>query len=102
MSQGGPMNKIIFLSLSALMACSVSKTKLTSDGEKVEILLNKPKEECSVVEKIIGMNEQGSVELARNHVRNLAAKADANAVYIEQEIPNGGVVKIFATAYSCR
>ena len=54
MSQGGPVNKIILLSLSALIACSVSKTKLTSGGEKVEILLNKPKEECSVVEKIVG------------------------------------------------
>jgi hypothetical protein len=91
----------IFL-LIALGACSVSKTKLSSRGEKVDVLANKPKEECSVLDRLVAENDKGSVELARNHARNLAAKVDANAVWFEQEIVNGNSVKIHFTAYHCK
>jgi hypothetical protein len=54
-----------------------------------------------VVGKVVGENDQGSVDLARNHARNLGAKLGANGLFIDQEVPNGASVKVYATAYQC-
>lgn len=95
--------KLIALATLALTlaACSTSKTALTDSGKEVQIFPNKPGQECSVVGKVVGENEQGSPDLARNHARNLAAKLGANGVFINQEVPNGGMIKVYATAYQC-
>lgn len=85
----------------AVACSSTSKTILSSKAKDVEILVNRPGPECQVVGKIVGENEQGSVELARNHARNQSAKLDATAMLINQEVPNGNSVKVYATAYQC-
>ena len=85
----------------AASACSTSKTTLTDSGKEVQLFPNKPGQECNVVGKVVGENEQGSPDLARNHARNLAGKLKANGIFINQEVPNGGVIKVYATAYQC-
>ena len=94
------MVKLFILGL-VLASCGTSKTKLSSKAKDVEILTHQPKGECSMVAKVVGVNKQGSAELARNHARNLAAQAGGNAIWIEQEVPNGSDVKVHASAYEC-
>ncbi len=84
-----------------LAACATSRRELTEDGEKVEVYANRPGSECAVVGKVTGMNDQGSRDLARNHARNLAGKMGANGIFINQEVPNGAKIQVFATAYKC-
>ena len=67
-------------------SCAVSKKRLSSDGEKVRILSKAQLKNCSTVDKVIGLNEQGSDELAQNHARNLAAELDANGVYFDEMV----------------
>ena len=91
----------LFIFVLLLASCGTSTTKLTSKGKDVEILSAQPKSECSMVGKVVGENLEGSVELARNHARNLAAALGATALWIEQEVPNGNKVKVHASAYQC-
>ena len=96
------MKVVLFLSaLSLLSACSSSPGVLSDDGKEVQVLANKPGDECNVVGKVVGENEQGSPELARNHARNLAAQMNGTAIFINQEVPNGAKIQVFATAYQC-
>jgi hypothetical protein len=82
-------------------ACSSAPGVLTEDGKGVETLTNKPGTECNVVGKVVGESEQGSPEMARNHARNLTAKLRGNSMFINQEVPNGAKIQVFATAYEC-
>jgi hypothetical protein len=84
-----------------VIACSSSPSTLTDEGKKVEVFDTKPGSECSVVGKVVGINEQGSADMARNHARNLAANLRGNALFITQEVPNGQKVQVYATAYDC-
>ena len=94
--------KILLLAVTlTLVSCAASKTKLTDNGKEVQMFPNVPGQECAVVGKVVGENNQGSPDLARNHARNLAAKLGANGIFINQEVPNGGVIRVFATAYQC-
>lgn len=95
-------NTILLMLISLVaVSCAVSKTKLSDDGMKVKILSKTEKEKCSVLDKIVGMNEKGSDELAQNHARNLAAKADGNALYFDEMVSQGNMVKAYATVYQC-
>lgn len=95
------MKVLLLLSTLILVSCGTSKTKLTDNGKEVQMFANKPGQECSVVGKVVGENSQGSPDLARNHARNLAGKLGANGIFINQEVPNGGVIRVYATAYQC-
>lgn len=89
-----------YLAILFLLAACGSNSKLSSDGRKVEIMI-KPSTNCEVVGKVVGINEDGSVELARNHARNLVADEDGNAIIIDEEVANGHVFKVYATGYRC-
>jgi hypothetical protein len=95
--------KALFLSILAisLVSCAGSSELLTDDGKKVELFNSKPGAECSVVGKVVGETDKGSVDLARNHARNLAAKLRANAIFVNEEVSNGAKIQAFATAYQC-
>ena len=93
--------KLLFLSLITLAGCSSAPSVLTEAGQQVEIFNTKPGSECSVIGKVIGDSDKGSMDLARNHARNLAGKMKANALFINQEVPNGQKSQVFATAYYC-
>lgn len=95
------MKSLLYVSMFILVACAASKTKLTEQGKEVQMFANPPGSECSVVGKVVGENSQGSPDLARNHARNLAAKQGATGIFINQEVPNGGTIRVFATAYQC-
>ncbi|MBY0516825.1 MAG: DUF4156 domain-containing protein [Bacteriovoracaceae bacterium] len=95
------MKFIVMFLLVVLTACSSSPGNLTDLGKEVQILDSKPGSECSVVGKVVGENEQGSIDLARNHARNLGGKLKANSIFINQEVPNGQKYQVFATAYQC-
>jgi hypothetical protein len=86
---------------SLLIACSAGQTKLSDEAKELQLFPNKPGAECAVVGKVVGENGQGSVDLARNHARNLAAKLGANGMFIDEEVPNGAKMRVFATAYQC-
>jgi len=93
--------KLLFLSLITLVGCSTSPSILTEGGKEVQVFNSKPGNECSVVGKVVGDNDKGSMDLARNHARNLAANMKANAIHITQEVPNGQKAQVFATAFYC-
>ncbi len=97
------MKTIFNLSLILLLSvsCATSKKRLSDDGRKVQVLRSKPKGNCSVVDKVVGENDEGSVELARNHARNLVAKMDADSIYFDEEIGNGSVWRVHSTGYNC-
>lgn len=96
------MNKLCFLIVISLAcaSCSTSKTKLTS-GTGVEVLNSQPGKKCSVVAKVEGINEKGSVDLARNHARNQAGNEGADAITFDEEINNAGTWRVMATGYRC-
>lgn len=96
------MKALFSLGLVVLLgACSSNPAGLTDDAKDVAVLDAKPGPECHVMGKVVGENDQGSADLARNHARNLAAKLRANALFVTQEVPNGQRVQVFATVYQC-
>lgn len=96
------MKFILLVSILGLVsACSSAPGVLTEGGKEVETLATKPGTECNVVGKVVGESEQGSPEMARNHARNLTSKLRGNSMFINQEVPNGAKIQVFATAYDC-
>jgi len=90
---------IIFLLM--VVACATSKKKLSSGGAKVKELAHKKGHGCAVMDKVMGENKIGSLELAKNHARNLVAKAGGDAIYYEETVRNSKDIKVYATAYLC-
>lgn len=90
----------ILISLVFLFACGSSDKKLSEKALSVKVLKNRSTD-CSVIGKYQGKNNGGSVELARNHARNLAAEDGANAIYFEEEFANGARWTVHAIAYNC-
>ncbi len=95
------MKNLTFLFILTLTSCAVSKTKLSDDGQKVKVVSTKPTKGCSAVKKVVGENDEGVEDLAINHARNLAAKEDANKIYIEDRVNVSMKWRIYATAYIC-
>ncbi len=93
--------KLLFLCLITLAGCSSAPGVLTDAGKQVEVFKSKPGSECSVVGKVVGDNDKGSMDLALNHARNLAGKMKANGIHVTEEITNGPRSQAFATAYYC-
>lgn len=82
------------------VACSSHPTQLTNEATKLEVFANKPVG-CRVAGKVVGVNKNGSKELALNDALNQAAEIDATGIYVNQEVPNGSVMNVYATAYHC-
>ncbi len=91
------MKYLILISL--VMACS-SEQKLSNKAKDLEVYPNKPAS-CSVVGKVVGIDKAGSKELALNHALNQAADLGASGIFINQEVPNGNKMQVYATAYQC-
>jgi len=91
------MTSLIFLAF----GCAVPKKKLSKAGRSIQVLQYKPKGNCEVVDKVVGVNSNGSVELARNHARNLVAKIGGDSIFINEEVGTGKKWKVFATGYLC-
>ncbi len=87
---------LVFLGVS----CSSNSLQLSERAKDLEIYGTKP-QNCRVVGKIVGEDKNGSIELAQNHALNQAAKLDATGIYVNQEVSNGSVMRVHATAYQC-
>jgi len=93
------MKLLVFLVL--CFACSSTKPVILSEKAKdLEIYPNKPLN-CHVSGKVIGLDENGSTELATNDALNQAAKLNATGIFVNQEVPNGKSRAVHATAYQC-
>ena len=89
------------LALTLFTSCAVSKTKLSDDGMKVKVSYTKPKKNCNAVKTVVGINEEGVLDLALNHARNLVAKEGANLLYVNDKVNNSKGWQVHATGYKC-
>jgi hypothetical protein len=92
------MKYFIFLAL--FYACASGPHQLSNKAKELEIYIKKPND-CRVVGKVVGKDENGSKELALNHALNQAADLKASGISINQEVPNGKVIEVHATAHDC-
>lgn len=86
--------------LLAVAACSSKPVQLTDKAKNLEVYPTKPAD-CRVAGRIVGVDKSGSKELALNHALNQAADLGATGVFVNQEVPNGSVMNVHATAYQC-
>ena len=91
--------KYIFL-LALVAACASDSKQLSDKAKNIEVVVHKPAS-CSVVGKVVGKDEMGSKELAMNDALNQAAALNATALHVNQEVPNGKMMTVYATAYQC-
>jgi predicted RNA-binding protein (virulence factor B family) len=88
------------LPMFVLMACSTPSNQLTTEASKIEVFTNRPVG-CRVAGRVVGVNKNGSKELALNHALNQAAEINATGIFVNQEVPNGSVMNVYATVYQC-
>jgi hypothetical protein len=94
---------ILIATLTSLTSCSVSKTKLSEEGEKVKVTYTKPnKKKCHAIATAVGENENGILDLAINHAINLVAKEGANTLYINDKVNNSNKWRVHGTGYKCK
>ena len=92
------MKLIVLLLIGA--ACSSNKGILTEKAKELEVYTTKPTN-CNVVGRVVGIDQNGSTELATNDAINQAAKLKASGIFVNEEIPNGKGRSVHATAYQC-
>jgi uncharacterized lipoprotein YajG len=95
----GVIMKYLILTI-ILASCSSKPTQLSEKARNLEVYPNKPTD-CRVAGKVVGEDELGSKELALNDALNQAADLNASGIFVNQEVPNGSVMKVHATAYQC-
>jgi hypothetical protein len=95
------MYKYLIIMALLFSACSSNKGQLNAHGMNVKVL-GKKSRKCDVVGKVKGINEEGSVELARNDARNLVGDKGGNAVFFNEEVNNGQNWHVMATGYRCK
>lgn len=83
-----------------LAACSSKPGQLNKKAKNLEVYANKPTD-CRVVGRVVGTDENSSKELALNDALNKAADMDATGLFVNQEVPNGKLMNVHATAYQC-
>lgn len=83
-----------------VLAACASKTQLSEKAKGLEVYANKPTD-CRVAGRVVGESKEGSKELALNHALNQAADMNASGVFVNQEVPNGSLMTVHATAYQC-
>lgn len=88
------------LPLIFLGACSSGPVQLSDEAKNLEVYGTKPVD-CRVAGRVVGTDKNGSKELALNHALNQAADLGATGIYVNQEVPNGAVMNVHATAYQC-
>lgn len=81
-------------------ACSSRPAQLTEKAKDIEVFNSKPVG-CRVVGRVVGVDKKGSKELALNDALNQAADIGADGLFVNQEVPNGSVMNVHATAYEC-
>ena len=83
-----------------MFSCSSRPSQLNEKARDLEVYSSKPTD-CRVAGRVVGVDKTGSKELALNDALNQAADLDANGLFVNQEVPNGKVMNVHATAYQC-
>jgi hypothetical protein len=85
-----------------LVACaSEDPSRLSERAQGLEVFDTKPTAACRVVGKVVGVDMQGSKDLALNRALNAAAALEATGLLVNEEVPNGAKMTVHATAYDC-
>lgn len=87
------------IALLFVVSCSTGN-QLSSKAKNLEVFATKPTD-CRVAGRVVGVDKTGSKELALNHALNQAADLNAQGIFVNQEVPNGSVMNVHATAYQC-
>lgn len=95
-----PLMKYLILISMSIACASKPNYELSKEAKELEVFVNKP-QNCHVVGKVIGTSKMGSKELALNDALNQSAKLNATGLHVNQEVPNGAIMKVFGTAYKC-
>jgi hypothetical protein len=88
------------LMLSFLVACASAKGTLSDSAKNLEVYAAKPTG-CQVQGKVVGVDTNGSTELATNDALNQAGNLHATGIFVTQEVPNGSSRAVHAIAYKC-
>lgn len=88
------------LVLAFLGACASPQYQLSDSARELEVYATKPAN-CTAMERVVGIHDKGSKDMALNHALNQAAKLGATGVFVNQEVPNGQRMAVHATAYRC-
>ncbi len=96
------MFKVLLLVSLLTVSCGTSKFKLSHKGKKVEVAKTEPGKKCSVIAKVVGENDGGSAELAKNHARNLVGNKGGNVIIFNEEVVNGKSYRVHSTGYACK
>lgn len=91
--------KVLIL-LAMATACASNPGVLNDSAKELEVYATKPAN-CRVVGRFVGVDKNGSTELATNHAMNQAAAVKATGILVNQEVPNGKSRAVHATAYQC-
>jgi uncharacterized lipoprotein YajG len=91
--------KYLFLAM-FLAACASKPGQLSDKAKNLEVYATKPTD-CTVQGRVVGKDENSSKELALNDALNQAADMGATGLFVNQEVPNGKVMNVHATAYKC-
>lgn len=89
-----------FVPMLMLIACSSRPVQLTDKARDLEVYTSKPLD-CRVAGRVVGVDKTGSKELALNDALNQSANLNATGLFVNQEVPNGKVMNVHATAYQC-
>lgn len=83
-----------------VISCSSRPVQLSEKAKNLEVYATKPSD-CRIMGKVVGVNKDASKELALNDALNQAAELKATGVFVNQEVPNGKLFNVHATAYQC-
>ncbi len=92
--------KYVVLCLVMISCASKPQGQLTDLARELEVFATKPTN-CTVQGRVVGIDETGSRELALNRAINQAADLKATGLFVNQEVQNGKVMNVHATAYKC-
>ncbi len=88
------------VALLIIAGCSQAPVQLDPKAGEIEVVVHKPNG-CKTVGKVVGEDETGSKEMALNSALNKAAALGATSLHVNQEVPNGKLMVVHATAYKC-
>jgi hypothetical protein len=91
--------KYLFFSV-LVVACSSRPSQLSEKARELEVYASKPTD-CRVAGKVVGIDKNGSKDLALNDALNQSAELNATGLFVNQEVPNGKIMNVHATAYQC-
>jgi len=94
---------LLLFVLPCIFSCAGGpKNQLSKEAMEVNILPGpKPPSHCNALGKVVGTNDEGIEELAKNHARNQVADLNGSSLFIKETVTNGNKITIHGVAYKC-